>query len=262
MMRALLAYLERHGAVPTLVRSAISFVVVIALWQLIATQFVTSSMLLAPPSEVLKALVNEIQGGMLWKNTIATSISLAVAFPISVVLGVFIGLALCSNRLVSMMFGPMLTALSSIPIIALAPLFVAWLGLGYASKFVLIGMVAVFPVIVTTESALRSADADLIEASRAFNASGWQVFRTVTFPYAVSFIIGGVRVAWARALVGVVVAEFFGSFAGYGYAIMAAGQTFDTATLLAYVFILGVLGLVGSLLLEYAEKRLAPWRYV
>jgi NitT/TauT family transport system permease protein len=61
--------------------------------------------------------------------------------------------------------------------------------------------------------------------------------------------------------VGVVVAEFFGSFAGYGYAIMAAGQTFDTATLLAYVFILGVFGLLGSLLLELAEKKLAPWRY-
>lgn len=258
---ALTVFLESRGLLPGAVRTIVSFGIVIAIWQFVATTVVTNSMLLAPPLDVVRAIVAQAQHGALWHNSIATAISLAVAFPISVVIGVFVGLALSSNRLLSMMVGPVLTAFSSIPIIALAPLFVAWLGLGLASKFVLVGMVSVFPVIVTTESALNAADKDLIEASRSFNASAWQVFSTVTLPYALPFLVGGIRVAWARALVGVVVAEFFGSFAGYGYAIMAAGQSFDTATLLAYVFVLGLLGLVGSLLLEFAERKLAPWRH-
>jgi len=136
----------------------------------------------------------------------------------------------------------------------------AWLGLGLTSKFVLVLLVAVFPVIVTTEAGLRAADKNLIEAARSFNATSLQIFTTVTFPYALPFIVSGVRVAWARALVGIVVAEFFGSFAGFGFAVMAAGQTFDTATLLTYVIVLGAMGLVGSMVFQSLETRLAPWR--
>ncbi|TKI04294.1 ABC transporter permease [Martelella alba] len=257
-----LNYLEQDGIAPATCRMALTILAIVLIWQWVATTLVHNAMLLASPVAVWHALVEEYRSGHLWDNTVATSISLTVAFPLSVLLGVFIGLALNSSRLLSLMLGPVIAALSSIPIIAIAPLLVAWLGLGYASKIILIIMVALFPIIVTTESALNAADKDLIEASRSFNASGWQVFHTVTFPYAVSFIIGGIRVAWARALVGVVVAEFFGSFAGYGYAIMAAGQNFDTAKLLAYVFVLGIFGLIGTLLLGVLEKRLAPWRYV
>lgn len=154
----------------------------------------------------------------------------------------------------------MLAALNSVPIVALAPLFIAWLGLGFASKFILVLMVSFFPIVVTTEAGLRATDKHLIETARSFNASSWQVFSTVTFPYALPFIVSGIRVAWARALVGIVVAEFFGSFAGFGYAVMAAGQTFDTATLLAYVIVLGGMGLIGSALLQSIEERMAPWR--
>jgi NitT/TauT family transport system permease protein len=87
-----------------------------------------------------------------------------------------------------------------------------------------------------------------------------QIFTTVTFPYALPFIVSGIRVAWARALVGIVVAEFFGSFAGFGFAILSASQTFDTARVLGYVIVLGVMGLFGSILFETIERRLAPWR--
>jgi NitT/TauT family transport system permease protein len=154
-----------------------------------------------------------------------------------------------------------MTAMYSVPIVALAPLFIAWLGLGFASKFVIVTLVAVFPILVTTEVGLRSTDRQLIEVARSYNASGWQIFTTVTLPFALPFIVSGVRVAWARALVGIIVAEFFGSFAGFGFAILAAEQTFATAVLLAYVILLGMLGLFGSLFFEWLERRLAPWRH-
>lgn len=255
------AFLERDTRTASILRVLISIVFVLVVWQVLTATIVTNRLLLVPPLEVLHALVSEAQSGAVVTNGIATSLAVAVSFPVAVLLGVAGGLALSSSRLLSMMVGPMLTALYSVPIVALAPLFIAWLGLGFASKFVLVVLIAVFPVLVTTETGLRSTDKGLIDAARSFNASGWQIFTTVTLPFALPFVVSGIRVAWARALVGIVVAEFFGSFAGFGYAILAAGQTFDTAVLLAYVILLGAMGLIGSLALEALERRLAPWRH-
>ncbi|HEU5019458.1 MAG TPA: ABC transporter permease [Pseudolabrys sp.] len=241
-------------------RVAISAVCVIAVWQLV-TLFVTNRLVLVPPIDVARALVREANDGAMWTNAVATVTAVGISFVVSVAIGVLLGLSLASSRALSLTAGPLLAALNSVPIIALAPLFIAWLGLGFASKFVLVLLVAVFPVVVTTETGLRATDRQLIEAARSFNATNLQVFTTVTFPFALPFIVSGIRVAWARALVGIVVAEFFGSFAGFGFAILSASQTFDTARVLAYVFLLGAMGLLGTMLFETLEHRLAPWRH-
>jgi len=260
MWRKFYDYLNQDNNGAGFARLTISTLFVLAIWQLLTMTVVENRMLLVPPLDVFAAFGREIDSGAMWKNAVATVTAVGTSFPVAVAIGVLTGLVLASNRVVSLMVGPLLSALNSVPIIALAPLFIAWLGLGLTSKFVLVLLVAVFPVIVTTEAGLRAADKNLIEAARSFNATSLQIFTTVTFPYALPFIVSGVRVAWARALVGIVVAEFFGSFAGFGFAVMAAGQTFDTATLLTYVIVLGAMGLVGSMVFQSLETRLAPWR--
>ncbi|MEW6122319.1 MAG: ABC transporter permease [Pseudomonadota bacterium] len=258
--RGVYDFLEGRSRAAALLRMLISVAFVLAVWQLVATYLVTNKLLLVPPADVFEALGKEGASGALWTNALATVSAVGAAFPVAVLLGVGIGLALASSRLLALTAGPMLTALNSVPLVALAPLFIAWLGLGFASKFVLVTIFTIFPVLVTTETGLKATDKILIEAARSFNASRWQIFTTVTLPFAVPFIVSGIRVAWARALVAIIIAEFFGSFAGFGYAILAAGQSFDTATLLAYVIMLGLLGLIGSVFFEWLERRLAPWR--
>ncbi|MBI1201324.1 MAG: ABC transporter permease subunit [Rhodopseudomonas sp.] len=258
-VRPIFDFLEQDTRLASLLRVLLSAICVLVLWQVVSL-FVTNRLLLVPPADVAVALFHEIQNGDLWTNAVATVTAVVSSFLVSVAIGIVIGLALASSRLLSLTGGPVLSALNSVPIIALAPLFVAWLGLGFASKFVLVLMVAVFPVVVTTEAGLRAADKPLIEAARSFNATKLQIFTTVTFPYALPFIVSGVRVAWARALVGIVVAEFFGSFAGFGFAILSASQTFDTARVLGYVFVLGAMGLIGSVSFAALERHLAPWR--
>ena len=259
-MRTIYDFLEQDTRLAALARVTLSAMCVLILWQLLSL-FVTNRLLLVPPADVLAAMVKEIRQGSMWENALATVTAVGTSFVISVIIGISIGLALASSRALSLMIGPLLSALNSVPIIALAPLFIAWLGLGFASKFVLVLLVAVFPVVVTTEAGLRATDRHLIEAARSFNATSIQIFSTVTFPFALPFIVSGIRVAWARALVGIVVAEFFGSFAGFGFAIMSASQTFDTARVLGYVIVLGGMGLLGSILFEWLERRLAPWRH-
>ncbi len=258
--RGVYDFLEGRSRTAGAVRLLLSLVVMLAIWQVLATYVVTNRLLLVPPIEVFHAIATESASGALVRNGIATVSAVAVAFPVAVAIGIGIGLALASSRLLALTVGPMLTALNSVPLVALAPLFIAWLGLGFASKFVIVTIFTIFPVLVTTETGLKATDKILVEAARSFNASRWQVFTTVTLPFAVPFVVSGMRVAWARALVAIIIAEFFGSFAGFGFAILAAGQSFDTATLLAYVILLGALGLMGSVFFEWLERKLAPWR--
>ena len=258
-MRKIYDFLEQNTHAAGAARVLISTAFVLLIWQL-TSLVVTNRLLLVPPMDVATALLVEVQKGSMATNAWATVTAVVTSFVVSVIIGVAIGLALASSRFLSLTAGPVLSALNSVPIIALAPLFVAWLGLGFASKFVLVFLVAVFPVVVTTEAGLRATDKQLIEAAQSFNATPLQIFRTVTFPYALPFIVSGVRVAWARALVGIVVAEFFGSFAGFGFAIMSASQTFDTARVLGYVIVLGAMGLIGSIAFAALERHLAPWR--
>lgn len=259
-MKDILRWLESDDRLAGFVRISLSVVAFLVLWWLLTATVVTNRMILVPPQDVLAALIKEFNSGAIAKNAAATGLAVAVSFPVAVILGVLTGMALASNRLLTLTAGPLLTAMYSVPVVALAPLFIAWLGLGFASKFVIVVLVSVFPVIVNTEVGLRSTDKAFIDAARSFNATPLQVFKTVTFPFALPFIIGGVRVAWARSLVGIVVAEFFGAFAGFGFAIMAASQTFNTGTLLGYVVLLGLMGLLGSVFLTWLERKMAPWR--
>lgn len=254
------AWLVGHSRLAGLTRVVVSFGSLLIAWEVLARTVLTNRLVIVPFSEVMQALAREVATGQFWIHTRITFLELGIAFPISVLLGVALGLVLASSRLLQQILDPLLTAMYSVPIVALAPLFIAWLGFGIESKIAVILLVAVFPIIISTEVGLRSTDRGLIEAARSFNASPAQVFLTVTLPFAIPFIIGGIRVAFARALVGVVVAEFFGAFAGYGYAILGAGQSYQTGRLLAYVVVLAVLGMMSSVLLRSWERRLAPWR--
>ncbi|MGE3148154.1 MAG: ABC transporter permease, partial [Pseudorhodoplanes sp.] len=191
-MRSIFDFLEQETRLASALRVLCSTACVLLIWQLVSL-VVTNRLLLVPPADVAIALWKEVLEGNMWTNAVATVVAVVTSFLVSVAVGIAIGLALASSRLLSLTGGPVLSALNSVPIIALAPLFVAWLGLGFASKFVLVLLVAVFPVVVTTEAGLRAADKPLIEAARSFNATRWQIFTTVTFPYALPFIVSGVR---------------------------------------------------------------------
>jgi len=237
-----------------------SLLLLVVIWEVAARYLVNNRLLIVPFSDVMIALGFEAQSGDLWVNLGTTVAELAIAFPIAVVGGMVIGAILAGSKPVRQTLDPMLTALYSLPIVALAPLFTAGLGFGIPSKVAIIILMAIFPVITNTDSGLRSADPALIETAKSFKASRWQILRRVTLPHSVPFIISGIRVAFARALVGVIVAEFFGAIAGFGFAIAAAAQSFQTGRLLAYVVILGVIGLLASIGLTALERKLAPWK--
>ncbi|MDQ1701823.1 MAG: NitT/TauT family transport system permease protein [Frankiaceae bacterium] len=241
-------------------RLVVALAALAGLWEVLARYVVKDQLILVPFSAVMRAMVHEATAGPLWHNCATTLLELAIAFPLSVLLGILVGAVLASSRVLAQTFDPILTAIYSLPIVALAPLFVAALGFGLSSKIAMIMLISIFPIIANTESGLRAADAGLIETARSFSASRLQILRTVTLPFSVPFIVGGTRIAFARAIVGAIIAEFFGSLSGIGYAIVSASQNFQTALLLAYVLVLGIVGFLSSLGLGWLERKLAPWR--
>ncbi|HEU5130246.1 MAG TPA: ABC transporter permease [Glycomyces sp.] len=256
----LLAWLGGATRGASVTRLVLSLALFLAVWQVAALHLIDNRLLIVPFTEVAAALADEIADGSFAENLATTLLELAIAFPLAVVGGFLIGAILAGSKPVRQTLDPILTAMYSLPIVALAPLFTAGLGFGIASKVAIVILMAIFPVITNTDAGLRSAEPNLVETARSYGATRVQVLKTVTIPHSVPFLVSGVRVAFARALVGVIVAEFFGAIAGVGFAIAAAAQSYQTGRLLGYVVVLGVIGLLASIGLTALEKRLAPWR--
>jgi len=153
-----------------------------------------------------------------------------------------------------------LNALYALPRIAMIPLIIIWFGIGIWSKVFIVFMSAFFPILVNTVGGMRTIDADLLRAARAFCATDWQIFKTIAIPGSVPFILTGIRQGVALGLIGVVVGEMFGGSQGIGFMVMYGGQTFATDTLFVGVILIALAGIILTYLAEKLERRFSRWR--
>jgi NitT/TauT family transport system permease protein len=238
-----------------------SLLVAAALWEIIGQFFVKSPILFVPLSAVLRRGYELWQTGELQTNIWVSFIEFAGGFGLAAAVGILVGAILASSRFLKNLFEPWVSMLYATPVIALGPLFVLWLGIGVGSKIAIIFLTSVFPILINTIVGLTTTDRTLIDVGRAFGARDVQLFKKVRLPAATPFVIAGLRLGVARALVGVVVAELFGARAGLGFMILSSTQNFDTAALYVGVLILAVAGIASVELLKYVEMKLAPWRF-
>jgi len=146
------------------------------------------------------------------------------------------------------------------PMVALVPFVLSIMGFGFAPKVLVVVLFAVFPVLYNTLEGARSIKPELVEVAHAFRSSEWQLWSNVIIPYTLPYMMTGIRQAIARGLVGMVVAEFFLSPSGLGQMIMTGSQNFDTAGMLAAIFIIVLLGVGLMDFGRYLENRFASWR--
>jgi NitT/TauT family transport system permease protein len=238
-----------------------SLLVAALIWELAARLLIKSPLLFVPITSVFVRAVELWQAGELQNHIWVSFVEFAGGFSLSVVAGVVVGVVLASSRFARNFFEPWVSMLYSTPIIALGPLFILWLGIGVASKIAIVFLTAVFPILINTVTGLTTTERTLIEVARAFGASQAQIYTKIRVPAALPFIIAGLRIGVARALVGVVVAELFGARAGLGFMILTSAQNFDTAALFVGVIILAFAGIASVEFLKWIEKRLAPWRF-
>jgi NitT/TauT family transport system permease protein len=231
---------------------------VLVIWE-IACRTVIPPLFLPPPSAIAVAFYETLRSGELIRQLSQTLAVLAVGFGLAVILGLALGIAMGTVRIVAKLFDPYVNALYAMPTVALVPLVIVWLGLGFEAKVFLTFIVGVFPIVISAQAGVRNIPAAYLETGRAFACSRSQLFWKVMLPAAIPFFVAGLRLGLGRALVGVVVAEMFTALSGLGYMVTFYGNTFKTALLFVPIITLAVLSIAITELIRWAERRISPW---
>ncbi len=244
------------------IRGTLTFFWLAILWELAARYIVRDDRMLAPFSDVVRALIKLFASGQIWKHLTVSSYEFALGFVLAALAGIAVGLLMGTVRFVREYLDPWISGLYAAPLVALAPFYIMFFGVGVSAKVALVFSVVFFPVVVNTFTGIASVDPGMIEVARSFNASRMQVLFKVLIPFSLSYIVTGLRLGVGRGLTGVVVGEFFFANAGLGFLVALAGQTFNTPLLFAGVLVFAVAGvaLIGGL--KHLEQKLAPWRTI
>lgn len=244
----------------SLIRGVVSVVVVLAAWEAAVRILQPSTVIIVAPSAIPPAFWRLAETGELWTHFSVSMKQFLLGYLLASALAIPMGLWMGASRRAHDYGDPWLTALYATPNVALAPLFIIWLGFGDTSHIAIIALVAFFPVIINTIDGVHAVERDLREVGIAFRANKREVFALVDLPGAMPYIFTGLRLAMARALVGIVVADLFGAQAGLGFLILTSAQLFATADVFVGVLILAALGVGLTFALRALQKKLTPWQ--
>ena len=246
---------------PSLVRGILSIFSAAALWEIAGRTFLSNPLFFAPLSAVLVRMGSLWQTGDLQRDILTSFEEFIIGFVLATAVGIGIGVIMASSKPLCQFIDPWVSMLYATPFVAVAPLLTLWLGIGLQAHIAVVFIVVVFPVLINTYAGLSNSDRDLIEVAQSFGARPMQIFTKIQFPGALPFIVAGLRQGIARGLVGVVVAELFGSKGGLGYLILISGQQFDAAGLFVGILLFAVAGIALVEAVRLVERRMAPWRF-
>jgi NitT/TauT family transport system permease protein len=185
-------------------------------------------------------------------------IALGLLLGLSSALG--LGYLLGKHRTLEEIASPYIVASQSIPIVAIAPLLVIWLGSGLASKVLITALITFFPTLVATIVGIRSVDADLMDLLRSLRATRRQIFFKLELPSALPVLFGGLKLSVTLAVVGAVVGEFVGADAGVGYLVNLARGILDTPLMFVAVFTLVIVAQLLHLFVVFLEQLSLRWQ--
>ena len=245
------------GAITRFASALAGLAVVLLLWEATVRVMGFPPVTLPTPSAVLKELFTE--PGWYFDHTMYTLGTTLGGFVLAVVVGILLAVLIVSSPFFEHTFYPIIVAMNSVPKVAIAPLFVIWLGTGAEPKIAIGFLISVFAIIVDTVLGLRSVPQDVRDLGRVLKGTQLKVFMKIRFPIALPHIFSGMKVAVGLALVGAIVGEFVSSQKGLGYVILAAQGMFDTVRVFAAVAILALLGIGTFGLINAAERLLIPW---
>ncbi|SCF11132.1 ABC-type nitrate/sulfonate/bicarbonate transport system, permease component [Micromonospora viridifaciens] len=182
-----------------------------------------------------------------------------LGFAIAIVVGVVSAVVMVYSPTVEKSLYPLLLFAQVIPKIAIAPLFIVWLGFGLSPKVVVAVLMAFFPIVISGVTGLKSIDPEMLQLSATMGAGPGQTFVKIRFPAALPHLFAGLKVAATMAVTGAVVGEFVGANEGLGYVILQANGNLDTPTLFAGLLIMSLLGVVLFVVVEALEHLVLPW---
>ena len=231
----------------------------LSLWYVASGRWI-DTLLVSSPDQVGLRLWRWTLDGTLWTNLSVTLYATALGFIIGCAVGFALGLLFGRYQTLAEVFDPYITALYSIPKIALAPLFIIWFGIGIESKVAVSAAIVFFVIFLNTYSGVREVNPLYVNTTRIMGGNEAAVLRHVIIPSAAAWVITGLKVSVPYALVGTVIGEFMSSNRGIGFLISQATGLFNTTSVYAGIIVLAVVGALINVGLKHLEARVLRWR--
>lgn len=230
----------------------------ILIWQVAAAAQHPSVNAVPTPSAILHVITNNFP--IMWPHVFSTTSECIIGFLIAAAAGIALGTLVAYSRLALEALYPHVIFFQIIPKIALAPLFVVWLGVGSTSRLSFAVFSSFFPTLIATLIGLQATRAPFIRLCEATMAPKWRQFLLVRFPFALPYIFSGLKIGVTMAIIGVVIGEFITTQIGLGYIIVFAASQMDLGLVFAAATLLCVVGLLlyGAVVLA---ERLVLVRY-
>lgn len=218
------------------------------------------SLFFTTPSRVIDACYQLIVENKIQDHFYVSSIEFLAGLGLAIAVGLPVGLVTGRSRIIDAMVDPFITVFNATPRLIFLPLFILWFGIGVWSKIMIVFVGAVFPLLINTYEGVKNVDRVLVNVVRSFGANEWQTMKIVVLPNSVPYIIAGLRLAIGRAILGVVVGEFFGASKGLGFMIATAATNYKVDVVFVGVAIFMGLSLILTMGVKKIESNLSRWR--
>jgi NitT/TauT family transport system permease protein len=236
----------------------ISIILGLTIWEVAGSKI--NPIFMSYPSAIGRAAVEMIADGELGRALLLSGQSFVAGYGLAMVIGIPLGLVMGRYQPVEHLIDLYVYALYASPTVAFIPLVILWFGLGLKAKIFVVFIMALFPILINTHVGVKNVNQEWIELGQAFCANGRDMMTEIVWYAALPFVMAGLRLAVGRAIVGMVVAEFFTAITGLGGIIVTAGNSFQTARMFVPILVLMVLGVCLTQLVALAERRMVKWR--
>ena len=235
-----------------LITQILTFIIFIALWELLANLGVIDSFLMSSPSRIVKTILDMSSNNLITHLSV-TCLETIVGFLLGTIIGALLACILWWSDFVSKVAEPFLVVLNSLPKVALGPVIIVWVGAGTSAIITMALAISLIVTVLEMLNGFLSTDKNIIKIATTFGATKLQVFTKVVFPSNISTLINALKVNIGLSLVGVISGEFLVSKAGLGYLIVYGGQVFKLDLVMTSVIVLGIVAAAmyqGVVLLE------------
>jgi NitT/TauT family transport system permease protein len=235
-----------------------SILVMLTLWEIFGRRI--NPVFGSYPSAIAVAFWELAVTGQLWSALYDSLRPFLLGYALAILIGVPLGLLIGGFRVAEAALGIYITAGYAMPLVALVPLLILWLGLGFKVKVAVVFLMALFPICINTWLGVVAVPKTLIEVGKSFVAPDFVILRRIVLPATLPYIMAGIRLAVGRAVVAMVIAEFFTTISGLGAVIINSANNFDTATMFVPIIILMLMAVGLNWLIGFVERRVAPWQ--
>lgn len=238
---------------------AIILIVLVAVWEIWVQFGDIPKWQLPAPSAIAQELV--ASWSLLLHHAYITLQEIIAGFLVALVLGLLLATAIIYSKILERAILPILISSQTIPIIAIAPLLLIWVGYGLASKIIIVALISFYPIAVNTVDGLKAINADMVAMMKSLGASRWQIFTKLQVPTSLPYMFSGIKVGISISVIGAVIGEWVGASGGLGYLITYSQPLFLTARVFAAIFVLSIMGIGLFALAGLVERLMLPWYY-